>query len=125
MEENGLSREVIGAAIEVHRALGPGLLESIYKQCLSRELEIGGMNVLTEIPLKAHYKGLDFDIAYRMDIVVENKLILELKVVERILPVHEAQLLSYLKLTNKKPGLLINFNVDVLKSGIKRIVNGL
>ena len=125
MNENVLSSQVIGAAIDVHREMGPGLLESVYHQCLQRELEIRDIPFNVEVPVKATYKDLDFDCAYRMDIVVDETVIIELKVVEKILPVHEAQLLSYLRLTGKKLGLLINFNVPVLKLGIKRIVNGL
>ncbi len=125
MEENRLSREVIGAAIEVHRVLGSGLLESVYRQSLCRELALRGIPWQAEVVIRAHYKGLDFDAGYRMDLLVEDRLIVELKVVDRLLPVHEAQVLSYLRLTGKRLGLLINFNVAVLKDGIKRIVNNL
>ena len=125
MNENEVSKLVIGAAIDVHRVMGAGLLESVYHQCLMRELEIRGIFFKSEVPISAEYKGLNFDCAYRMDIVVSDCVVLELKVVERLLPVHEAQLLSYLRLTEKKLGLLINFNSPVLKSGIKRVVNGL
>ncbi|MGD8483967.1 MAG: GxxExxY protein [Thioalkalispiraceae bacterium] len=125
MKENSLSNLVIGAAIEVHREMGPGLLESVYHQCLQHELAIRGVPYEVEVPIKAGYKQLDFDCAYRMDIVVNDSVVLELKVVEKLLPVHEAQLLSYLRLTGKRLGLLINFNAPVLKAGIKRIVNGL
>lgn len=125
MSENDISRIVIGAAIDVHRSMGPGLLESVYHQCLKRELDIRSIPYETEVQIKAKYKGLEFDCAYRMDIVVSDCVVLELKVVERLLPIHEAQLLSYLRLTGKKLGLLINFNTSTLKSGVKRIVNGL
>lgn len=125
MDENTLSREIIGAAIEVHRCLGPGLLESVYQQCLVRELELQGLVVISEVPISAKYKGLDFDVVYRADLLVADKVVIELKVVEKMQPVHEAQLLSYLRLMNKKLGLLINFNVPVLKDGIKRVVHKL
>jgi len=125
MDENKLSYEVVGAAIEVHKQLGPGLLESVYHQCLHRELKLRGLDVKSEVPIGASYKGVDIDTAYRMDLLVTDKLVLELKVVDRLAAVHEAQLLSYLRLSGKKLGLLINFNVPVLKEGIKRVVNNL
>ncbi|NOY67492.1 MAG: GxxExxY protein [Gammaproteobacteria bacterium] len=125
MDENELSYEVIGAAIEVHQNLGPGLLEAVYQQCLYHELELRQLEVCSEVPVNARYKGVDFDTAYRMDLVVSDKLVIELKVVEKFIPVHDAQLLSYLRLTGKKLGLLINFNVPVLTKGIKRVVNNL
>ena len=125
MDENEISKLIIGAAIEVHRTMGAGLLESVYHQCLKRELEIRNIAHDTEVQIRAKYKGLEFDCAYRMNFVVCESVILELKVTERLLSVHEAQLLSYLRLTGKKLGLLINFNTPILKSGIKRIVNGL
>ena len=125
MDENKLSRLIIGAAIEVHRNLGPGLLESVYHQCLKYELELMKIPYRAEVPIKAGYKELTFDCVYRMDILVDNLVVIELKVVEKLLPVHEAQLLSYLRLSQKKLGLLINFNSPILKSGLKRIVNGL
>ena len=125
MDENDLSRLIIGAAIAVHREMGPGLLESVYHQCLQHELAVRDIPYETEVPIKAEYRGLKFDCAYRMEIVVDRSVVLELKVVEKLLLVHEAQLLSYLRLTGKRLGLLINFNSPVLKSGIKRIVNGL
>ena len=125
MDENALSREIIGAAIEVHRRLGPGLLESVYQQCLVRELRLRNIPCLTEVPLRVEYKGLEFDVAYRVDLVVANKVVVELKAVEKVLDVHEAQLLSYLRLQDKRLGLLINFHVRMLKDGIKRVVNEL
>ena len=120
-----ISRCVISAAIEVHKYLGPGLLESVYQQCMVRELQLQGIDVDSELLLKGEYKGLCFDIDYRMDMLVAQKVVVELKVVESILPVHKAQLLSYMKLSGKKLGLLINFNEAVVKDGIKRIVNNL
>jgi len=125
MDENMVSRKIIGAAIEVHRTIGPGLLESVYQQCLMRELTLRGLEFLSQVAIRAEYKGLAFDVDYRMDLVVADRVVVELKVVEKLLPVHEAQLLSYLRLSGKKLGLLINFNVAVLKDGIKRIVHQL
>jgi len=125
MDENGISRIIVGAAIEVHRNLGPGLLESVYQQCLAHELHLQGIPFSLEMLIDAEYKGLKFDVGYRLDMMVAGKVIVELKVVEIILPVHKAQLLSYLKLSNKKLGLLLNFNVPVMKSGIRRVVNKL
>ena len=123
MDENALSREIIGAAIAVYRALGPGLLESVYQQCLYRELELQNIASETEVSIAAAYKGLKFDVAYRADLLVVEKVVVELKAVEKLLPVHEAQLLSYLRLQDKRLGLLINFNVPVLKDGVRRVVN--
>jgi GxxExxY protein len=125
MDENEISRCVIGAVIEVHKHLGPGLLESVYQQCMVRELQLQAINVDTELMLKGEYKGLNFDIDYRMDMLVANKIVVELKVVEAPLPVNKAQLLSYMRLSEIKLGLLINFNEAVVRDGIKRIVNSL
>jgi GxxExxY protein len=118
-----LTKRVIGACIEIHRSLGPGLLESAYEECLCHELSLAGISYERQKPLPVHYKGVNLDCGYRLDLVVEHKLVVELKAVESLLPVHEAQLLTYLKLSGLTLGLLINFNVPVLKSGIKRIVN--
>ena len=120
---NELTREVIGAAIEVHKILGPGLLESAYEECLCREFELRKLPCERQKELPIEYKGVKLDCGYRLDIVVAKSLILELKACERLEPIHEAQLLTYLKLTGTKVGLLINFNVPVLKDGIKRMVN--
>ncbi|MCR4299997.1 MAG: GxxExxY protein [Sulfuricaulis sp.] len=125
MEENEISAKIIGSSIDVHRSLGPGLLESVYQKCLARELELQGVLYQEEVPLLAEYKGLTFEAACRMDMLVAGKVIVELKTVESILPVHEAQLLSYLRLSKLKLGLLVNFNVPVLRNGIRRIVNEL
>lgn len=123
MESQGqLSHNVIGAAIEVHRALGPGLLESAYETCLCHELGLRGLSFQRQVPLPLTYKGVQLDCGYRIDLVVAGELLLELKAVEQILPIHEAQLLTYLRLTGIKLGLLINFNVPVLKQGIIRRV---
>ena len=124
-EEDKFSKEIIGAAIEVHRYLGPGLLESAYEECLCRELAICGLAFERQTPLAVSYKGLKLDCGYRLDVVVGGLVILELKAVDQIEPIHEAQLLTYLKLSDLKLGILINFNVPLLKDGIKRIVNGL
>ena len=117
-----LTEQIIGAAIEVHKQLGPGLLESAYEQCLCHELHLRGIQFQRQVPLPVAYKGLKLDCGYHLDLVVEDAVILELKAVEKILPVHEAQLLTYLKLTGKKIGLIINFNVDMLTRGIVRKV---
>ncbi len=121
-EKDPLTGKVIGAAIEVHRALGPGLLESAYEECLCWELNEVGLRVRRQVPLPVVYKQVTLDCGYRMDLVVENRLIVELKTVETLLPIHEAQLLTYLKLTGIRTGLLLNFNVSVLRDGIKRMV---
>ena len=118
-----LSNLIIGAAIEVHKCLGPGLLESAYEECLCRELSLQGISFERQKNLPVRYKGVDLDCGYRLDVVVENLVILELKAVERLDPIHEAQLLTYLKLSDLWLGLIINFNVPILKDGIRRIVN--
>ena len=117
-----LTEAIIGAAIEVHRNLGPGLLESAYAACLVYELSKRGLTFETEIPLPIKYKEVSLDCGYRMDLIVEKKVLLELKSCEEILPVHEVQLLSYLKLSGLRVGLLINFNVELLRNGIVRRV---
>ena len=123
--ENRLSNEVIGAAIEVHKALGPGLLETVCQACLEREFVLRGIAFEKEKSLPVTYKGIQVDCGLRIDFVVEGLLAVELKAVERILPIHEAKVLTYLKLLNLKLGLLLNFNVPLLKDGIKRIALGL
>ena len=123
--ENQISGIVLDAAIAVHTALGPGLLESAYQACLCYELSSRGLKVQTQVPLLIKYRGVTVDAAYRIDLLVGDLVIVELKAVERLLPIHDAQLLSYLKLSNKRLGLLINFHVVRLKEGYKRIVNGL
>jgi GxxExxY protein len=112
-----LTEKVIGAAIEVHRELGPGLLESAYEECLCHELHLRGLKFERQLPLPVRYKNVSLDCGYRVDLVVEDALILELKCLEHVLPVHEAQLLTYLKLTAKRVGLIFNFNVSVLTWG--------
>ena len=125
MTENELSRVIIGAAIEVHKTLGPGLLESAYETCLERELVIRGLKVKRQVGLPLVYKDISCDIGYRVDLLVENKVIIEIKSVEALNDVHIAQVLTYLKLSQCKLGLLINFNVKRLKEGVKRLVNNL
>jgi GxxExxY protein len=115
-----LTKEIIGAAIEVHRALGPGLLESAYRACLCEELRLRGLQFGTEVKLPVMYKGIVVDVGYRMDVVVEDRVVLELKAVEKVTRIYEAQLLTHLRLSGHRVGLLINFNVPVLKDGITR-----
>ncbi|NLW82955.1 MAG: GxxExxY protein [Phycisphaerae bacterium] len=121
-EFSQLSNRIIGCAIEVHRALGPGLLESAYQQCLCHELRLNEIRFEIEKPLPVEYKGCRLDCGYRIDILVEDEVIVELKSVDQLGPVHEAQILSYMKLMNKKTGLLINFNVKLLRDGLKSFV---
>jgi GxxExxY protein len=113
---------IIGAAIEVHRNLGPGLLESAYEECLCHELRLRELDFKRQVPLPLLYKGLKLDCGYKLDLIVRDEVILELKAVEKLLPIHEAQLLTYLRLTGKRVGLLINFNVPLLTQGIIRRV---
>src|SRR5438874_1944038 len=120
--EEQLTEQIIGAAIEVHRELGPGLLESAYEQCFCHELHLRGLSFQCQLDLPVMYKGLKLDCGYRLDVVVNDSVVIELKSVEQILPIHQAQLLTYLRLSGKKVGLLINFNVAVLKNGIIRRV---
>ncbi len=121
-ERDPRTAPIIGASIEVHRHLGPGLLESAYEECLCHELHLRGLSFERQVDLPVPYKGLLLGCGYRMDLVVEHEVVLELKAIESILPVHEAQLLTYLKLSGKHVGLLINFNTPLLTRGIKRIV---
>ncbi|HVQ38907.1 MAG TPA: GxxExxY protein, partial [Pyrinomonadaceae bacterium] len=118
------SREVIGAAIEVHRKLGPGLLESAYRKCLGRELFLRGIRFEKEYPLPLEYKGIRLEAGYRPDILVDGRLVVEVKTVQALAPIHDAQLLTYLRLGGWRLGLLINFNVVVLKDGIHRKILG-
>lgn len=122
-ELNKISGEIINAAIEVHKTLGPGLLESAYKECLCYELKSRGLPVIKEQPMPIVYKEVKLDHGYRMDLLVDNKVVVEIKTVEGFTDVHTAQLLTYLKLGDYKLGLLINFHVSLLKNGIKRIIN--
>jgi GxxExxY protein len=118
-----ITEKIIGAAIEVHRHLGPGLLESVYEAALAFELSQQGLAVERQKPVPVTYKGLKFEEGYRLDLLVADSVIVELKCVDNLLPIHEAQVLSYLKLTGRKVGLLMNFKVPVLKQGIKRLSN--
>jgi len=121
---NEITRGIIAAAMEVHRHLGPGLLESAYQECVCYELSRMGLTFTREVHLPLSYKGLQLDCSYRVDLLVEDAVVVELKSIEQILRIHSAQLLTYLRASHKQVGLLINFNVLVLKDGIKRIVNG-
>ncbi len=125
MDLDMLSKKVIGLAIEVHKNLGPGLLEKTYEECLCLELEESGFNYKKQVVLPITYKGKIINDAYRIDILVEDSLIIELKTVQTLEKIHKSQLLTYLKLSDKKLGLLINFNVPLLKEGIVRVVNSL
>ena len=120
-QRDSLSEQVIGLAIEVHRALGPGLLESAYEVCLCHELKENDIPFKRQVPLPITYKGVQLDCAYRLDLAVADELVVELKAIDKILPVHQAQLLTYLKLSGFLTGLILNFNVPVLKDGIERL----
>jgi GxxExxY protein len=120
MELNEITQKIIGCAIDVHKSLGPGLLESAYEECLAYELTNKGLNIKRQLPTPVIYKEIKLECGYRIDILVENSVVIELKVVDSINPVHEAQILTYMKFSNKSIGLLINFNVTVLKNGIRR-----
>ena len=119
-----LSYKVIGCAMEVHKILGPGLLEHVYERALAHELGLNGLSVKTQVDVEVNYKDLSLGNGLKMDILVNDELIVELKSVEELKPIHHKQLLTYLRLTGKRVGILVNFNVDSLKDGIKRIVNG-
>ena len=121
--EDKITGEIIGAAIEIHRELGPGLLESAYEQCLCHELSLRDLPFQRQVDLPVVYKVVHLDCGYRMDVVVADVVVVELKTVDKLLPIHDAQLLTYLKLYRRQLGLLLNFNVPVLKDGLKRIVN--
>ena len=123
-EINILSEQIIGASIEVHKNLGPGLLESVYEECLCHELGLRGIRFERQKELPVQYRGVYMNVGFRTDIIVDNKIIVEVKSVTSILPIHESQLLNYLRLTGLKLGLLINFDVPVLKEGITRRLNG-
>ncbi|PLX98381.1 MAG: GxxExxY protein [Desulfuromonas sp.] len=125
MKEDVLSNKVIGAAIEVHKTLGPGLLESAYEKCLCREFDLIGLPYETQKQLPLSYKNESLDCGYKLDLIVDDSVILELKSVNKLEPIHDAQLLTYLKLTQCRLGMLLNFNVPLMRDGIKRIVNNL
>jgi GxxExxY protein len=122
-ELDEITGQIVGAAIDVHRALGPGLLESVYESCLEYDLIERKLNVQRQVALPVSYKQVKLESGYRVDLLVEKRVIVEIKSVEQIAPIHKAQLLTYLKLSNLKVGLLINFNVDILKKGINRVVH--
>jgi GxxExxY protein len=121
-KSDALSGRVLGCAIEVHRQLGPGLLESAYRTCLAYELQSAGLRFVAEKPIGLSYKGVELDCGFRIDLLVEDSLVIELKTVDRLLPVHSAQLLTYMKLANLRVGLLMNFQARVLRDGIQRLV---
>jgi GxxExxY protein len=121
--ENVLTDQIIGCAIEVHRHLGPGLLESVYEECLCYELSQLGLRFERQVHLPVTYKGIRLECGHKLDLVVEDSVVVELKAIDELAPIHQAQLLTYLKTSNKKVGLLINFNVQYLKNGLKRVVN--
>jgi GxxExxY protein len=123
METNDLTKTIIGAAIEVHRTLGPGLLESTYEACLFYELDQMGLYVERQVELPVKYKKVSLNVGYKIDLLVENQVIIELKSVKELLPVHTAQIITYLKISNTSKGLLMNFNVSKLIDGVKRISN--
>jgi len=125
MPLNKITESIIGAAIEVHKALGPGLLESAYEECLCKELSLRGIKFTRQITVPVEYKNTKLECGYRLDLLVENSIVVEIKSVEKLMPVHEAQLLTYLRLGHWNIGLLINFNVSLLKDGVRRRVLGL
>jgi GxxExxY protein len=125
MDIEEIGKQIIDATIKVHRALGPGLLESTYQACLAYELRKRGLTVECEIPQLVNYEDIQIDVGYRLDMLVENVIIIENKAVEQILPIHEAQLLTYLKLSDRRLGYLINWNVPLVKNGLRRMVNKL
>ena len=120
-----IGRNIVHSAIKVHKALGPGLLESVYQRCLAYELGKVGLTMACEVPMPVRYEEVSIDLGFRIDMIVQDLIIIENKTVERLMPIHEAQLLTYLKLTNLKLGFLLNWNVRLLKEGIKRMVNNL
>ena len=122
-ELNKISKQIIDSCVSVHKEMGPGLLESIYEYCLLKEFKLRGIKARSQVVIPLYYKGELLSKEFRIDILVENEIILELKAVDYILPVHEAQIISYLKLTDKRLGFLLNFNVDLMKNGINRFVN--
>lgn len=125
MHENPISKTIVDAAYKIHTTLGPGLLESVYEVVLSHELRQHGLEVVRQLSVPVVYEGIRFDEGYRLDMMVNDKVIVEIKSVEDVLPVHKKQLLTYLRLTDKRLGLLINFNTELIKNGISRVVNGL
>lgn len=125
MTEDELSNIIIGLAIKVHKSVGPGLLESVYEECLYYELKKNGLSVKKQVPIPMYYEGIKIDCSFRADIIVDEKIIIEIKAVKKLEDIHLAQLLTYLRITNKKLGLLFNFNEKILMNGFKRVVNNL
>ncbi len=125
MNENEIAYKVIGIAIQIHKDLGPGIFESVYEKVLQYELIQAGLETRSQVPLPLIYKGIEFEAGFRVDLLIENKVIIEIKSIENIAPIHFSQLLTYLRLSNIKLGLLINFNTKILKEGIHRVVNNL
>jgi GxxExxY protein len=125
MNENMIAKEIVDSAYQIHRKLGPGLLESVYETVLAFDLEKRGLKIQRQVPVPIVYEGISFNEGFRADLIVENKVIVELKSVETVVPVHKKQLLTYLRLADKKLGLLINFGCALIRNGITRIVNGL
>ena len=121
--DDPLSEQIIGACIEIHRCLGPGLLESAYAECLCHELSLRGISFRRQVPVPVQYKGVSLDCCYRLDVLVDERIIVEIKAVDRLSALHEAQLLTYLKLTDREVGLLVNFNVALLKQGLRRLTH--
>lgn len=122
MDDNEVTHQIIGAAIDVHRFLGPGLLESAYEECLARELVLRGLRVERQKPVPVVYKDAKLECGYRVDLLVEGRIVVELKAIDALAPIHDAILLTYLKLSGHKLGLLINFNVELLKDGLRRFI---
>ena len=125
MDENAISKEIVDAAYKIHTRLGPGLLESVYEVTLAYELELRGLRVVRQLPVPLVYEGICFEEGYRLDLVVQDKVIVEVKSIDGVLPIHKKQVLTYLRLLDKRLGLFINLNVDLIRNGISRIVNGL
>jgi|SRR5689334_11931963 len=125
MTENQIATVVVDAALKIHKILGPGLLESVYEEVLDFELQRRGLQVARQVGLPVHYEGVKLELGFRIDLIINYKLIIEVKSVETLAPVHKKQLLTYLRLTDLRLGLLINFNVELIKDGIQRVVNGL
>jgi len=125
MSENEIAKIIVDAAFQIHKKLGPGLLESVYEIVLAYELKKRGLNVKRQVPVAIGYDDIKFDEGFRADLIVEEKVIVELKSVEKVVPVHKKQLLTYLRLADKRLGLLINFGVELIRDGISRVVNGL
>lgn len=125
MTENAISKEIVDAAYKIHTTLGPGLLESVYERILSHELQKRGLRVERQVPVLIKYDGVEFEEGYRLDLLVEGKVIVEAKSIEQVANIHKKQILTYLRLTGTRLGLLINFNEEVIRTGITRVVNGL